>query len=110
MEYGWSSTGGFEGRLPKSPKAYARTFFYDSLVYDGAYLQHLAAHIAPGQVFLGTDYPYLIQQPAPRAFIETAAALPGVQPSLRSDAARRFLGVAPAEAVGEPRLHEDHHG
>jgi len=105
MEFGWISTNGFEGRLPQSPKAYARRFFYDSLVYDPAYLEHLATHIAPGQVFLGTDYPYLIQQPDPRAFIEAAAARPGVSATLWSDAASRFLGVgepAAAHALAGP--------
>jgi aminocarboxymuconate-semialdehyde decarboxylase len=100
MEFGWGSTEGFGGKLPQSPKAYAKRFFYDSLVYDEAYLQHLATHIAPGQVFLGTDYPYLIQQPQPRAFIEGAAALPGVDESLWSGAARRFLGVSGEPARG----------
>ena len=95
MEYGWLSSDHFGGRLPQSPKAYARRFFYDSLVYDPAYLQHLTTHIAPGQVFLGTDYPYLIMQPEPRAFIAAAADLPGVGPSIWSDAAHRFLGVSP---------------
>jgi aminocarboxymuconate-semialdehyde decarboxylase len=93
MEYGWETSDHFGGRLPRSPKAYARRFFYDSLVYDQAYLEHLTTHIAPGQVFLGTDYPYLIMQPHPRAFIASAAALPGVGPSIWSDAARRFLGA-----------------
>ena len=110
MEYGWTSTAGFEGKLPQSPKAYARRFFYDSLVYDAAYLEHLCAHIAPGQVFLGTDYPYLIQQPGPRGFIQSASALPGVEASIWSDAAHRFLGVAPAGGVGQPAAHEEHHG
>lgn len=95
MEYGWLSSDHFGGRLPQSPKAYARRFFYDSLVYDPAYLQHLTTHIAPGQVFLGTDYPYLIMQPEPRAFIASAADLPGVGPTIWSDAAHRFLGVTP---------------
>jgi aminocarboxymuconate-semialdehyde decarboxylase len=94
MEFGWGSTEGFAGKLPQSPKAYARRFFYDSLVYDEAYLEHLTTHIAPGQVFLGTDYPYLIQQPEPRAFIQSASARPGVGDSIWSDAARRFLGSA----------------
>jgi aminocarboxymuconate-semialdehyde decarboxylase len=94
MEFGWGATGGFEGRLPKSPKAYARRFFYDSLVYDAGYLAHLSSHIAPGQVFLGTDYPYQIQEPAPRAFIEGAVLGAGAPESLFADAARRFLGVA----------------
>jgi aminocarboxymuconate-semialdehyde decarboxylase len=104
MEFGWRSTNGFEGRLPQSPKTYARRFFYDSLVYDEAYLQHLATEIAPDQLFLGTDYPYLIQQPQPRAFIESAAGRPGVSGSIWRDAARRFLGVAEnATAPQEPR-------
>jgi aminocarboxymuconate-semialdehyde decarboxylase len=94
MEYGWASSDRFGGRLANSPKSYARRFFYDSLVYDQAYLAHLASEIAPGQVFLGTDYPYLIMQPDPRGFI--AAAEPAAGPSIWSDAARRFLGAAPA--------------
>jgi len=99
MEFGWTSSERFGGRLPQSPKAYARRFFYDSLVYDQAYLEHLTTHIAPGQVFLGTDYPYLIMQPDPRGFIAEAAARPGVGPSIWSDAAHRFLGVTvPAKA------------
>jgi aminocarboxymuconate-semialdehyde decarboxylase len=102
MEFGWGSTNGFEGRLPQSPKAYARRFFYDSLVYDEAYLEHLATHIAPGQIFLGTDYPYLIQQPDPRAFIAAAASRQGVSETIWSDAANRFLGVSrPAVAATE---------
>jgi aminocarboxymuconate-semialdehyde decarboxylase len=95
MEYGWGATQGFGGKVASSPRVQARRFFYDSLVYDHAYLRHLAADIAPRQICLGTDYPYLIQQPAPRAFIETAAALPGVDDSIFSDAAERFLGLKP---------------
>ena len=110
MEFGWGSTGGFEGKLPQSPKAYARRFFYDSLVYDEAYLEHLSAYIAPGQVFLGTDYPYLIQQPQPGAFIESAAARPGVEASIWSDAARRFLGVASVVGAGQTATREASHG
>ncbi|HZZ88399.1 MAG TPA: amidohydrolase family protein [Caulobacteraceae bacterium] len=94
LEHGWRSTNGFEGKLPQSPKTYARRFFYDSLVYDPAYLEHLAAEIAPDHVFLGTDYPFLIQQPDPRGFIEAGSARPGVSRTIWSDAAQRFLGVA----------------
>jgi aminocarboxymuconate-semialdehyde decarboxylase len=102
MEFGWGSTGGFEGRLPQSPKAYARRFFYDSLVYDEAYLEHLATQIAPDQICLGTDYPYLIQQPDPRGFIAAAADCVGISETIWSDAALRFLGVSqPAAAPQE---------
>jgi aminocarboxymuconate-semialdehyde decarboxylase len=112
MEYGWRSTEGFGGKLPQSPKAYARRFFYDSLVYDETYLQHLTTEIAPGQVFLGTDYPYLIQQPEPRAFIQSATGRAGVGEAIWSDAAHRFLGVGVAStaALGEPQGHGTSHG
>jgi aminocarboxymuconate-semialdehyde decarboxylase len=110
MEFGWGSTDGFEGKLPQSPKTYARRFFYDSLVYDEAYLEHLATHIAPGQIFLGTDYPYLIQQPHPGAFIASAAARPGVGPSIWSEAAHRFLGVTQPGARDGLQARETAHG
>lgn len=110
MEFGWRSTDGFEGKLPQSPKSYARRFFYDSLVYDESYLEHLATHIAPGQLFLGTDYPYLIQQPDPRAFIQSAAGLAGVSQSIWSDAARRFLGLAQGASTPLSAAAETPHG
>ncbi|MEY2926092.1 MAG: hypothetical protein RL367_569, partial [Pseudomonadota bacterium] len=53
MEYG---SGSNSGKL--SPAEHGARFFYDSLVYDPAYLRHLSQHVAPGQIFLGTDYPY----------------------------------------------------
>ena len=100
MEFGWGASDHFGGKLPQSPKAYARRFFFDSLVYDQAYLEHLTTHIAPGQVFLGTDYPYLIMQPQPAEFIASAAVLPGVGPTIWSDAAKRFLGVTETGTAG----------
>jgi len=93
MEQGWRTTGGFDGKLALSPKSYAARFFYDSLVYDAPYLAHLATHLAPGQVFAGTDYPYLIEQKEPAAFITETATLTAQGQSLWSAAARRFLGL-----------------
>jgi aminocarboxymuconate-semialdehyde decarboxylase len=110
MEFAWRSTDGFEGRLPQSPKAYARRFFYDSLVYDAAYVQHLATHIAPGQVFLGTDYPYLIQQTDPHGFISSAAAMSGVSDTIWSDAAQRFLGDSQSDRSGKLEAQGADHG
>ena len=110
MEFGWRSTHGFEGRLPQSPKAYARRYFYDSLVYDAAYLEHLTTHIAPDQVFLGTDYPFLIQQPDPRGFIAMAAARSGVSETIWSDAARRFLGVSQSARATASEARVTEHG
>ncbi|MGE0828650.1 MAG: amidohydrolase family protein [Hyphomonadaceae bacterium] len=90
MEHGWKITNGFNGKLPQTPRAYAKRFFYDSLVYEPAYLKHLAAHVAPGQIFLGTDYPYSIMQPEPGNYIRGLVEATGDQ-TLWSGAARRFL-------------------
>jgi aminocarboxymuconate-semialdehyde decarboxylase len=93
LEHGWHATKGFSGKLTRSPKSHAARFFYDSLVYDPTYLAHLANHIAPGQIFAGTDYPYLIEQKEPAAFIAGVAGDVAQGQSLWSGAARRFLGL-----------------
>lgn len=68
--------------------------YFDSNVYDPAYLRHLAEQIAPEHVFLGTDYPYLIMQDAPRAFLESAGLSASALVSVGSGAALAFLGDA----------------
>jgi aminocarboxymuconate-semialdehyde decarboxylase len=73
-----------------TPAQHGARFYYDSLVYDRAYLRHLAEEVAPGQVFLGTDYPYLIAQTDPAAFLQTSGVW---SPSLAHHAAERFLGL-----------------
>jgi aminocarboxymuconate-semialdehyde decarboxylase len=100
MEFGWQTTQGFDGKLPQSPKSYATRFFYDSLVYDREYLAHLNDHVAPNQICLGTDYPYLIQQPEPRAFVADAAKHGSANPSIWSGAAKRFLGLVTESGKG----------
>jgi aminocarboxymuconate-semialdehyde decarboxylase len=88
MEYGMATSGGRAGTL--SPAEHGARFFYDSLVYDPAYLRHLAEHVAPGQVFLGTDYPYAIKQKDPATFLQSSGVW---SPSLAYGAAERFLGL-----------------
>jgi aminocarboxymuconate-semialdehyde decarboxylase len=44
--------------IQKKPTAYLRQLYYDSLVFTPEALRHLAAEVGPGQIVLGTDYPY----------------------------------------------------
>lgn len=92
LEHGWAASNGFDGKLTRAPREYAARFFYDSLVYEPAYAAHLATQIAPGHIFLGTDYPYQIMEAAPAAFIESVSTLTG-ETSAWAGAARRFLGL-----------------
>jgi aminocarboxymuconate-semialdehyde decarboxylase len=93
MEHGWRETKGFAGRLALSPKTVASRLYLDSLTYDGAYARHLAT-LSPGNICLGTDYPYLIEQKDPATFISQVAD--GEQDPIWSAAADRFLGLRAA--------------
>jgi aminocarboxymuconate-semialdehyde decarboxylase len=92
---GAAATDHFHGALREAPIAYARRFFYDNLVYDAAYAAHLGNEFAPGQVFCGTDYPYVVMEANPVGFID---AVPYAdEASVRHGAAVRFLGLSDVE-------------
>ncbi len=78
--------------LPEAPQRHAARFFYDSLVYDAGYLRYLMREFAPGQFFLGTDFPYAIQQTGVRDFLVAATDGDSAH-AVYEAAARRFLGM-----------------
>jgi aminocarboxymuconate-semialdehyde decarboxylase len=71
-------------------ESFARLYF-DSVVFDPAVLEFLVAKAGADRVLLGSDYPFPIGDPAPRAVVERAA-LPADQRSLvlGGNAARLF--------------------
>ena len=91
LELGWAATGGFAGKVEVSPLEQARRCFYDTNVYDTKYLEYLATRVAPGHVFAGTDYPYVIMQKDPVGWIRTMNLAPETEYDLRAGAAGRFL-------------------
>ncbi len=91
LQHGWAVSNGFDGSLPLAPRDYAAKFYYDSLVYEQDYLLHLVETFAPGQVFAGTDYPYLIEQKDLRRFLSTLPTRH--HHAVFVDTARRFLGL-----------------
>jgi aminocarboxymuconate-semialdehyde decarboxylase len=44
--------------LAKKPTEYLRQMYYDTIVFTPEALRHLAAETGPGQIVMGTDYPY----------------------------------------------------
>jgi aminocarboxymuconate-semialdehyde decarboxylase len=44
--------------LKKRPTEYIRQMYYDSIVFTGEALRHLAAEVGSDHVLMGTDYPY----------------------------------------------------
>lgn len=94
LQLGWSGTDGFGGKSAIAPTDQARRFFYDTNVYDPEYLTYLATRMAPGQVFVGTDYPYMIMQQDPARWIRSLGMPGDVERSICSEAAGRFLAEA----------------
>lgn len=92
LDVGWLKTSGFGRGIKLRPSEQVRRLYFDSNVYDPGYLRHLAEQVAPGQVFLGTDYPYLIMQESPDAFLESAGLSASALASVRSGAALAYLG------------------
>lgn len=93
LDNGWHASDGFGGKVKALPSESARRFFYDSLVYDAAYLAHFIDTIGPGRTFVGTDYPYLIMQKKPADFVATLPGGAARQADVASGAARAFLGL-----------------
>ena len=100
LQMGWAKTDGFEGRCGMSPVEQAKRFFYDSNVYDPDYLVYIATRMAPGQVFGGTDYPYLIMQPDPARWVRSLGLSGEFVESLCVGAAGRFMAEDLAAALG----------
>jgi len=92
LDVGWEKTGESDGGVTRRPSELARALFYDSNVYAPRYLRYIVDHMAPGRVFLGTDYPYDIMQRDPRGFIEALGYRGAAKDSLHSGAAAAFLG------------------
>ena len=46
------------GTLKKKPTEYIRQLYVDSIVFTPEALRHLAAETGPGQILMGTDYPF----------------------------------------------------
>ena len=46
------------GTMKKKPSEYLRQLYYDTIVFTPEALRHLAAEAGPGQIVMGTDYPF----------------------------------------------------
>jgi aminocarboxymuconate-semialdehyde decarboxylase len=50
--------GGPHGAIKKTPTAYLKQMYYDTMVFTPEGLRHLAAEVGVSQLMIGTDYPY----------------------------------------------------
>lgn len=86
------------GPLPKKkPTAYLRDgqLFFDTIVFTPEALRHLIAETGPGQIMIGTDYPF----PWTSTEVDLVLNTPGLSDDERiailGGTAARLLGIAP---------------
>jgi aminocarboxymuconate-semialdehyde decarboxylase len=78
--------------LAKKPTEYVRQLYYDNIIFTPEGMRHLVAETGPGQVVMGTDYPY----PWTKTSVDLILATPGL-----SDADRvAILGGTAAKLLG----------
>jgi aminocarboxymuconate-semialdehyde decarboxylase len=81
------------GTLQEKPTQYLRQLYFDSIVFTTEALRHLVAETGPGQIVMGTDYPY----PWTTTSVDHILATPGLSDDDRvailGGTAARLLGI-----------------
>ena len=82
--------------LPRKPSEYLRQIFFDTVVHDPGVLRFLVDTVGPGQVLLGSDYPFPMGDPDPVTLVGSVADLkPADRLAILGDNLRRLLGESP---------------
>jgi len=79
-------------QLKKKPTEYIRQLYYDNIIFSPEGMRHLVAETGPGQVVMGTDYPY----PWTKTSVDLILATPG----LSDDERVAILGGTAAKLLG----------
>jgi len=74
----------------KDPAEIAKSFYYDTILYDRSALQYLTEKVGVDRLVVGSDYPFTIKQDRPAQFAEQA--LPLARDAFSANA-RRLLGL-----------------
>jgi aminocarboxymuconate-semialdehyde decarboxylase len=85
--------GGPFGPIKKKPSEYLKQLYFDSMVFTPEGLRHLAAEAGPGQLVLGTDYPF----PWTKTAVDHVLATPGLSDEQKlavlGGTAMKLLGI-----------------
>ncbi len=79
--------------LKKRPTEYLKQLYYDSIVFTPEALRHLAAETGPGQIMMGTDYPYPWTDRSVDHVLETPGFSEQERAAILGGTAVRLLGI-----------------
>lgn len=90
---------GAAANLTALPSEWLRTMYFDTVVHSPEALNHLIAVVGPGQVVLGSDYPFEMGEPTPVDFVRGAVGLDvGQADRIVDHNPRTLLGPRAAQA------------
>lgn len=95
LQHAWEVIPAVTAANPLAPREAARRLFYDDLLYDARAIEALIHLVGPGQVMVGTDYPFAIMDRDPVGRVAGLAVEESVRDALRFGNARRWLGLKP---------------
>jgi aminocarboxymuconate-semialdehyde decarboxylase len=79
--------------LKKRPTEYVKQMYYDSIVFTGEALRHLAAEAGPGQIVMGTDYPFPWTSTSVDHILNTPGLSDADRVAMLGGTAARLLGI-----------------
>jgi aminocarboxymuconate-semialdehyde decarboxylase len=81
--------------MKKKPTDYVRQLYYDSIVFTPEALRHLVAETGPGQVVMGTDYPFPWTSTSVDHILDTPGLSDADKVAILGGTAARLLGIKP---------------
>jgi aminocarboxymuconate-semialdehyde decarboxylase len=82
-------------RLKKKPSEYLRQMYYDTLVFTGEALRHLAAEVGASQLVIGTDHPIPWQPHSVDHILEAPGFSDEERIAMLGGTAAKLLGIEP---------------
>ena len=80
-------------KLKKKPTEYLRQMYYDTIVFTPEALRHLAVETGPGQILMGTDYPYPWTSTSVDHILNTPGLSDTDKIAMLGDTASKLLGI-----------------
>jgi aminocarboxymuconate-semialdehyde decarboxylase len=80
-------------QLKKRPTEYLRQLYYDSIVFTSEALRHLAAEVGPGQIVMGTDYPFPWTKTSVDHILNTPGLSDAERTAMLGETAARLLRI-----------------
>jgi aminocarboxymuconate-semialdehyde decarboxylase len=97
LQQGWGVFPALAQAIELAPREQARRLFFDTLVFDGATLQHLVASFGADRLMLGTDHPFNFHERRPVERVTDCGFATQTEEALLWRNAERFLGLTHKE-------------